>query len=72
MGDKRSYHNSTCFGVLNVKEVVYEEVGGLNRLILDCTMKKKEVFLSDFVIFFLFGKDGVDNGFMENEKSQCV
>ena len=68
MRNIRSYYNSTCFGVLNVKEVVYEEVGGLDRLILDCTMKKKEVFLCDFVISFLFGKDGIDNSFVKNEE----
>ena len=72
MRDKRSYHNSTYFGVLNVKEMVYEEVGGLDRLVLDSTMKKEEVLLGDFVISLLFGKDGIDNGFMEDEESQCV
>ena len=72
MRDEGSHNNSTCFGVLNMKEVVYEEGGGLDRLILDCTIKKKEVLMCDFVISFLFGKDGIDNGLMENEESQSV
>ena len=55
-----------------MKEVVYEEVRGLDRLILDCTMKKKEVFLCDFVISFHFEKNGIDNSFVENEEGKCI
>ena len=68
MRDEGSYNNSTYFGVLDMKEMVYEEVEGLDRLIFDCTMKKQEVFLCDFVISFLFGKDRIENSFVKNEE----
>ena len=57
MRNERTYHYSTCFGVLNVEKMIYEEVGGLDRLVLDCTMKKEEIFLCDLVISFLFRND---------------
>ena len=68
MRNERTYHYSTYFGVLNVEKMIYEEVGGLDRLVLDCTMKKKEVLFCDFVISFLFSKDGIDNSFVNEER----